>query len=241
MTSADDWAAAFFQSPLAYRPGERFVYNSGATYMLSALLRRVTGQSLTAYLRPRLLEPLGFGERNWETCPKGIEVGGWGFYATTEELARFAQMLLQGGKWQGRQLVPADYLKMATSFQIDNSMNDQPDWRVGYGFQFWRCRHNAFRGDGAFGQYALVMPEQDAVLAITSGLRNMQQVLDLVWQHPAPGDVPGSAARRSGCRRTPCGTDRPADAPGPRNHGARPALAELPAQRQRRRLHPAGV
>ncbi len=187
-----DFIKSFFRSPLVYEPGSRFVYNSGATYMLSALTRRITGENLTGYLRPRLFAPLGFGERKWEKDPEGIELGGWGFCLTTEEIARFAQLLLDGGKWEGRQILPADYLKMATAFQIDNSMNTQPDWKAGYGFQFWRCRHNAYRGDGAFGQYALVMPDQDAALAVTSGMRNMQSVLDRVWDIllPAMADSP---------------------------------------------------
>lgn len=176
-----DFVRSFFRSPLVYEPGSRFVYNSGATYMLSALIRRLTGENLTDYLRPRLFEPLGFGEREWEKDPEGTELGGWGFHLTTEEIARFSQLLLDGGRWEGKQILPADYLAQATAFQIDNSMNTQPDWKVGYGFQFWRCRHNAFRGDGAFGQYALVMPDQDAALAVTSGMRNMQSVLDRVW------------------------------------------------------------
>lgn len=187
-----DFVKSFFRSPLVYEPGSRFVYNSGATYMLSALIRRITGENLTGYLRPRLFAPLGFGEREWETDPEGTELGGWGFRLTTEEIARFAQLLLDGGKWEGRQILPADYLEMATAFQIDNSMNTQPDWQVGYGFQFWRCRHNAYRGDGAFGQYALVMPDQDVALAVTSGMRNMQSVLDRVWDIllPAMTDSP---------------------------------------------------
>ena len=190
--SEPDFVKSFFRSPLVYEPGSRFVYNSGATYMLSALIRRITGENLTGYLRPRLFAPLGFGEREWEKDPEGTELGGWGFQLTTEEIARFAQLLLDGGKLEDRQILPADYLAMATAFQIDNSMNTQPDWQVGYGFQFWRCRHNAFRGDGAFGQYALVMPDQDAALAVTSGMRNMQSILDRVWDIllPAMSDTP---------------------------------------------------
>ncbi len=181
-----DWVAEFFRSPLVYEPGERFVYNSAATYLLSAVVRKLTGLNLTAYLRPRLFDPLEIGDRQWEQCPQGIDFGGWGFELTTGEIARFAQLLLNHGVLNGKQILPPDYLALATSFQIDNSSNDQPDWKQGYGFQFWRCRYHAFRGDGAFGQYALVMPEQDAVLAVTSGLANMQQILDLVWQQVLP-------------------------------------------------------
>ncbi len=200
-----DWVAAFFRTPLAYEPGSRFVYNSGATYLLSAIVTKVTGRGLQEYLRPRLLNPLGFAPRRWEKCPRGIDLGGWGFNLTTGEIAKFAQLLLDGGRLEGRQLIPADYLKMATSFQIDNSSNDQPDWKVGYGFQFWRNRHNSFRGDGAFGQYALAMPEQQSAMAFTSGLRNMQRILDTVWEYLLPefreAPLPGAPEAEARLRR----------------------------------------
>ena len=190
MQHAPDWERAFFRTALAFEPGTRFCYNSGASYMLAAAVVHATGESLCDYLRPRLFEPLGIAPRLWELSPQGIETGGWGFNLTTEEIASFAQCLLDGGRRSGRQIIPAEYFREATSVQADNSMNDQPDWKVGYGFQFWRCRHNAFRGDGAFGQYAIAMPEQDMAIAITSGLRNMQQILDLIWDLllPAAGE-----------------------------------------------------
>ena len=186
MQHAPDWERAFFRTTPVYEPGTHFCYNSGASYMLSAAVVRATKESLCDYLRPRLFEPLGIAPRLWELSPQGIETGGWGFSLTTEEIASFAQCLLDGGRRDGRQVIPAEYLAQATSIQSDNSMNDQPDWKVGYGFQFWRCRHNAFRGDGAFGQYAIAMPEQGIAIAITSGLRNMQQILDLVWDFVLP-------------------------------------------------------
>ena len=196
--SDGDWVKAYFRSPLVYEPGSRFVYNSGGSYMLSAALQQRIGVDLLTYLRPRLLDALDIGDRKWERCPRGVCTGGWGFELTTAEIARFGQLLLDGGKWNGVQIIPPDYLREATAFQIDNSMNDQPDWKQGYGFQFWRCRHNAFRGDGAFGQYAVVMPEQDAVFAATSGLRNMQNILDILWDvllpAMAPAPLPPAAA-----------------------------------------------
>lgn len=188
-----DWVRGFFASPLKWEPGTHFAYNSGATYICGAVVQKLTGQSLTAYLYPRLLQPLGIEKPYWDTCPKGLEVGGWGFHLTTEEIANFAQMLLQRGMWQGRQLVPAAYLAEATAAQSDNSMNESPDWKMGYGFQFWRSQHNCFRGDGAFGQYALVMPDQDMALAFTSGMAGMQEVLTKVWEILLP-KVKGTVA-----------------------------------------------
>lgn len=198
MAPAADWEKGFFATAPAFEPGTHFCYNSGATYMLASAVVRATGTGLRDYLRPRLFDPLAIAYRDWELSPAGIEVGGWGFYLTTEEIASFAQCLLDHGMRDGKQVIPPGYLDQAISVQSDNSANDQPDWKVGYGFQFWRCRHNAFRGDGAFGQYAIAMPEQDMSLAITSGLRNMQSVLDRVWEVllPAAGKsaVPDPAA-----------------------------------------------
>jgi len=176
----------FFTSPLVFEPGSRFVYNSGATFMLSAAIRRLTGENPSVYLKKRLLEPLGIPDRLWDKSPDGTELGGWGYRLTTDEIASFAQMLLHGGRSGGKQLIPEEYLAAATAFQVDNAMNEAPDWKQGYGFQFWRCRHNAFRGDGAFGQYALVVPEQRMTLAVTAGGKNMQTILDIVWDHLLP-------------------------------------------------------
>ena len=203
----NDFVKVFFSSPLVHEPGSVFVYNSGATYLLSAIVRKLSGQNVTEYLAPRMLNDLGIAKRKWETCPAGTEFGGWGYRLTTREIAAFAEMLLNKGKVNGKQLVPAHYLEQACSFQIDNSRNEAADWRVGYGFQFWRCRNNAFRGDGAFGQYALVIPEKRVTLAITSGVSDMQQILDAVWEHllpafgsgPLPEDPGVLAALREKC------------------------------------------
>lgn len=188
MLNTPDWERAFFRTTLAYEPGTHFCYNGGASYMLAAAVVHVSGESLCDYLRPRLFTPLGIAPRLWELSPQGIETGGWGFNLTTEEIASFAQCLLDGGRRDGRQVIPEEYLRLATSVQSDSSTsNNQPDCKAGYGFHFWRCRHNAFRGDGAFGQYAIAMPEQDMALAITSGARNMYQILDQVWEFLLPG------------------------------------------------------
>jgi CubicO group peptidase (beta-lactamase class C family) len=182
----ENWARAFLSRPVEYEPGTHFVYNSGATYMLSAIVRKVTGANLLEYLRPRLLDPLGIGEATWENCPRGINTGGWGLSITTEDIARFGQLYLQKGVWQGQRILPEAWVGAATSRQISNDSNTEVDWQQGYGYQFWRCRHGAYRGDGAFGQFCVVMPEQDAVLAITSGVENMQAVLNLAWDHLLP-------------------------------------------------------
>lgn len=185
-----DWVKAFLSLPVENKPGAPFVYNSGATYMLSAIVQKVTGMPVLEYLKPRLFEPLEIENPTWENCPKGINTGGWGLNICTEDIARFGQMYLQKGIWNGKRILPEAWIEEATRKQVPNGTNPKSDWNQGYGYQFWRCRHNAYRGDGAFGQYCLVMPEQDAVLAITSGLGDMQAVLNLVWKYLLSGMSP---------------------------------------------------
>jgi CubicO group peptidase (beta-lactamase class C family) len=187
----ETWPRRFLSLPVEHRPGTWFLYNTGATYMLSAIVTQLTGMSLLDYLRPRLFDPLGIENPIWETDPRGVSVGGTGLHATTEDIARFGQLYLQKGMWQGQSVVPADWIAEATAATSDNS-NTQlfPDWTVGYGYQFWRCRYDCYRGDGAFGQFCVVMPEQDAVLAINGGLRDPQDVLDKVWRYLLPAMQP---------------------------------------------------
>jgi len=185
-TPDGDWVRAFLAQPVQHAPGSHFAYNSAATYMLSAIVQKLTGTTLLAYLTPRLLAPLGIDGATWDSCPRGINVGGWGLSVRTEDIACFGQMYLQRGCWNGAQLVPAAWVEEATAWQVDNGSDPHSDWAQGYGYQFWRCRHNAYRGDGAFGQFCLVMPDQDAVLAMTAGEQDMQRMLNLVWAHLLP-------------------------------------------------------
>jgi hypothetical protein len=187
----DNWSRSSLSLPVQHQPGTWFVYNTAATYMLSAIITRLTGQSLLDYLRPRLLDPLGIESPTWETDPRGVNIGGSGLHIKTEEIARFGQMYLQKGTWGGQRILAEQWIAEATSSHSDNSNTQtNPDWTVGYGYQFWRCRHNGYRGDGAFGQYCIVMPQQDAVLAIIGGVRNMQAVLDNVWELLLPAMQP---------------------------------------------------
>jgi CubicO group peptidase (beta-lactamase class C family) len=180
------WVKTFLGQPVSHKPGTHFLYNTAATYMLSAIVQKVTGQTVLDYLRPRLFQPLGIENPTWGTSPQGITLGGYGLSIRTEDIARFGQLYLQRGNWQGRQLIPATWVELATSRQTSNGSNPNSDWDQGYGFQFWRSRNGAYRGDGAFGQFCIVMPEQDAVVAITSGVKDMQAVLNLVWDRLLP-------------------------------------------------------
>ncbi len=181
-----DWTKVFLAHPVPFKPGTRFLYNTPATYMCSAAVQKKTGQTVLDYLKPRLFEPLGIENPTWGTSPEGISLGGYGLNVCTEDIAKFGQLYLQKGSWNGKQLIPASWINQATSKQTSNGSNPKSDWDQGYGFQFWRCRNNGYRGDGAFGQYCIVLPEQDTVIAITSGVGNMQAVLDLVWDKLLP-------------------------------------------------------
>lgn len=199
-----DWLAGFLAQPLVHEPGTHFVYNTIATYALSGIVQRASGQRLLEYLRPRLLEPLGIVGATWEQSPTGVDTGGFGMSATTEDVAALGELLLRDGVWQGRRLLPEGWVALASTAHVPAGTapdDDRSDWAQGYGFQVWRSRHG-FRGDGAFGQYCLVLPEQDVVVAMTSAVRDLQLPLDAVWEHllpaladgPFPPDEPGRAA-----------------------------------------------
>ncbi|TFD30854.1 class C beta-lactamase-related serine hydrolase [Cryobacterium sp. TMT1-19] len=183
----DNWARTILAQPLEFAPGTHYVYNSGASYLLSAILQRLTGERLFDYLTPRLFDPLGIIGATWESCPRGIDAGGWGLSLTTEQLATFGQLLLQRGEWNGTRLVPAEWIDEATRVQVDTSGTEHDvDGRQGYGYQFWRNRPTGYRADGAFGQVCLVLPETDAVVVLTAALPAAQRALDLVWEHLLP-------------------------------------------------------
>jgi len=199
-TQAPDgnWVKAFLALPVEHEPGTHFVYNSAATYVCSAIVQKLTGIPVLEYLRPRLFEPLGITKPAWETCPRGISIGGWGLSVKTEDIARFGQLYMQKGQWNGRQLLPETWVEEATRKQVANGTSETSDWNQGYGYQFWRCRHGLYRGDGAFGQFCIVMPPQDAVLAITAGVGDMQAVMNAVWDHLLPAMQSDTASASSG-------------------------------------------
>jgi CubicO group peptidase (beta-lactamase class C family) len=177
---------AFLSLPVEHLPGTHFVYNSAASFMLAAIIQRLTSQNLMEYLTPRIFEPLGIVGASWDSHPCGINFGGWGLNIKTEDIARFGQLYLQKGQWGGKQIIPDEWVELATAKQVSNGDDPQSDWAQGYGYQFWRCRHHIYRGDGAFGQFCIVMPEQDTVIAITAGVADMQSVLNVVWEKLLP-------------------------------------------------------
>ncbi|GAB3725486.1 serine hydrolase domain-containing protein [Spirosoma lituiforme] len=185
-----NWIKSFLAQPVDHKPGTFFVYNSGATYMLSAIVQKLAGMPVVEYLKPRLFGPLGIEGEDWEVDPNGINTGGWGLRLRTEDIAKFGQLYLQKGIWNGKRLIAENWIAEATRAEVDSkggkgdaSVND---WIQGYGYQFWRCRHDAYRGDGAFGQFCIVLPKEDAVVAITSESADMQGILNAVWDHILP-------------------------------------------------------
>ncbi len=187
VTGGDNWVKGFLSLSVEHAPGSKMVYNSAATYMLSAIVQKVTGRTLLDYLKPRLFGPLGIKGQTWEACPRGISAGGWGLSIKTEDIARFGQLYLQKGRWNGRQLIPESWVADATSKQV--STGDPASgghWNQGYGYQFWRWLGGNYRGDGAFGQFCIVLPEKDAVLVITSGAGDMGAIMTAAWDHLVP-------------------------------------------------------
>jgi CubicO group peptidase (beta-lactamase class C family) len=180
----------FLAHPVPYRPGTHFQYNTMGSYTLSAIVTKVTGETTLEYLTPRLFEPLGIEHPNWDSSPEGYSLGGYGLKLCTEDIAKFGQLYLQKGKWNGKQLIPQPWIEQATSKQVPNELEGHAkigvDWKQGYGFQFWRCTHNAYRGDGAAGQLCVVIPDKDAVMAITADTGNFQGEMNAIWDKLYP-------------------------------------------------------
>ncbi|HEY8511118.1 MAG TPA: serine hydrolase [Cyclobacteriaceae bacterium] len=187
----DDWVKNFLALEVPAVPGTHFLYNTGATYMLSAIVQKVSGQNLMDFLTPRLFEPLGIVGADWEADPMGINVGGYGLRIRAQDILNFGQLYLQEGEWNGKRILSKEWVSEATRKQVNSQDNDS-DWGQGYGYQFWRCKPGCYRGDGAFGQYCIVVPDKNAVIAITSETKDMAASMQLVWDHilPAMKDTP---------------------------------------------------
>lgn len=183
----DTWLQDFVGASWASEPGTEFLYISENMYVLCAMIHRTTGMSVTEFLTPRLYEPLGIDVPYWETCPRGIEAGGWGLFLKTEDLAKFALCYLQHGVYNGKQVIPERWTIEGTQGIADNSPKSDGDWdgENGYGYCFWRNGgyKNSYRADGMFSQFGIVFEDLDAVVAITGGNINEQQARSAVWNH----------------------------------------------------------
>ena len=197
---SDDWVSAFLAHSFTKKPGTWYCYNSLGTYMLSAIVQKLTGQKVLDYLTPRLFEPLHIDIPEWAESPQGINAGGWGLMLKTEDMAKFGQLFLQNGKWNGKQLVSEAWVKEASKYQVPSvPAGTRPDeieqkgltpenctFLLGYGYQMWRCPDNAYRADGARGQYIIIVPDSDAVIAVTANSANLQAEQDLIYKYLFP-------------------------------------------------------
>lgn len=189
-----DWLEGFLGLRPGAEPGSLFTYDQLATYVLSRIVTERTGRRVVDFLEDRLLGPLGIEGAMWLTDRLGNDWGFSGLHVRTEDVARFGEMIRCGGRWNDRQVLPADWVAEATRLQVRNDTarrapgdpEANPDWLSGYGYQFWMCRHG-FRGDGAHGQFCVVWPDEEMVIATTAAVEDMQGLLDRFEAHLVPG------------------------------------------------------
>lgn len=195
-----NWVQKFLEIEPTYEPGTHFFYDTTATYVLSAILTKVTGEKLVDYLKPRFLEPLGITEYAWDESPQGNSLGGIGFNVTIETIAKLGIFLKQQGAWQGKQLLNAAWVKKMTSKRINSAGGDVYDdgdnWGYGYGYQIWQCiPEGVYRGDGAYGQLVIVAPKENLVIATLTGTDDMGGLMDEMWKYLLPACLPVDNAK----------------------------------------------
>jgi CubicO group peptidase (beta-lactamase class C family) len=201
VNSGTDWVREYLSQPLPYKPGSYFCYERMTGYMLSAIVQRISGQKLIDYLQPRLFEPLGIQSATWQESPQGINTGGWGLQASTQDMARIGTMLVQKGKWDGKRILSKAWIKQMMQYQTESSPRDVPlkdivqsglndyenDWIQGFGYQMWLSRLNEFaRAEDGNGKFLLVIPKYDAVVAINTDSEKVQSELNSVFYHISP-------------------------------------------------------
>ena len=186
-----DWVKDWLAKPVADKPGSRFQYDSMCTFMLSAIVQRVTGYTMLVYLQKKLFAPMHITVADWETSPDGINTGGWGLRVQAETMAKLGQLLLNKGNWNGEQLVSADYVEAACSRLIDGGAKETTpptDGNQGYGYQVWQSKWpGSFRADGAMGQYTVVVPQEDLVVVILGMKLYGHEELACIWNQLMPG------------------------------------------------------
>ena len=228
-----DWAEVFFRAPWYNEPGREFKYISENMYMLCAILNRVTGLCVRDYLQPRLFEPLGIGYPVWETDNRGVETGGWGLYATTEDVAKLMLLYQNGGVFNGRRILDEDFVREATSFQTETAhANSSPDSAVGYCYCMWRDNGaKGYRADGMFSQFGIVFEDYDAILVVTGGIPLEGDTKEFLWNY-------FPRAFRDGVKRSDAGAyllDRLKNAT--LESPEEPSVSSLSADIEGRRIH----
>jgi hypothetical protein len=194
-----DLVKGFLRLPFAATEGTLHTYDNSTTFILARMVERVVGRGLPEFLDERLFTPMGIEHAEWDRVASGAAFGFHGLHLTTEAIAAFGELLLRGGLWGDKQLVPREWVELATSRHIDSQHYaeeaDGADFLCGYGYQFWISRHG-FHGNGAFGQHCVVVPSHDLVVAVTSAqqeVQHAQDVLDAIWECLLPGiGYPGS-------------------------------------------------
>ena len=186
-TDPTDLARGFLRILPTEPVGTLHTYHNTCTYLAGLVVQERSGSGLLDYLTPRLLEPLGIAPGHWDGDGQGHELGFTGLHQRTEDIARLGLLLLQDGVWKGRRVLPEGWVALMTQEHVANDTDPTrgPDWRQGYGYQVWRSRHG-YRGDGAYGQFCLVVPEADLVVATTSATEDMQGILDVLWERLLP-------------------------------------------------------
>jgi CubicO group peptidase (beta-lactamase class C family) len=173
--------AEALEQRLSFDPGGRFVYDNGSTFLASAMFTRAMGQTVRDFLVEALFRPLGIPDPEWTQSTDGHTAAATGLFLSTSSLARFGQFLIQRGLWQGKQLVSPLWIDSAGRPHVSTRDSKWPDYDLGYGYGFWPCRHGAYRADGKDGQFVVVLPRQDAVVAINSNEEKHYPILYAVW------------------------------------------------------------
>lgn len=174
-------------SPVESEPGSKFEYNSCNSYLLSAIVTKVSGKTCADYLQEKLFSHLGINDYVFETTEEGYNMGGWGLHLTTSAIAKLGLLYLQSGRWNGRQLLDEEWCRNAMSAKVSTENERSPQSRQGYGYQMWGCLDNAFRMDGVWGQFSIILPEKNAVIACNSHtVDSSSKLLDSIWKHIVP-------------------------------------------------------
>lgn len=185
-TEKSDWVKKFLSIEVEYEPGTHFAYNTTATYMLSAIITKLTGMRMTDYLRTRLFNPLGIKDVVWSESPEGIDFGGWGIHISMEDMLKLGVLYLNKGMWNGKRILSEEWVCKATSPISDSSSRGEPDWASGYGYQMWMNKNGGFRFDGAHGQFVIVSPDKNCVTVLISEINgiiagSVGKYLDIYW------------------------------------------------------------
>ena len=186
--NGQSWVKEALAEPVTWTPGSRFAYNSINTFLVSVIVSKVVGEPMDKYLEKKLFKPLGITDWHWEHSPEGYPTGGWGLFLNTESFAKMGQFLLQKGTWNGKQILNPEWIEQMTGARIIQNPDAEVegDYNSGYGYQVWRCRHDSYRLDGAYGQFCVEIPEKNAVVAIFEFSHDGVNTLNKMWEHIYP-------------------------------------------------------